>query len=771
VDLDASAIQTLSVPDLCKQITCLGDEQEVAIRGQKFFALRLAESKLEAPKHNPQWRDAEAVEAFEMKQGEQGRFESLYFAEMPLPHPAKGQLVVEMAYSSLHFKDLMKVMGLLSDEALSNTYHKDAIGMEGSGIVTEVGEGVSDYAVGDRVYVWGPVIRSHALVDLHNVVKLPDEISLEAGANLVTYFTVYHSFVEMARLQAGESVLIHSATGGVGLAAINIARHLGARIFTTAGTPEKRAYLETLGVDYVGDSRSLDFVEDVRKLTAGQGVDVVLNFTPGEIMKKSVDCLSASGRFIELGKQSSDKNEALRLRPFLENLSYMSVDFDRLTKQRPVYVLGIVKAVLDLLVSGELPSLPCQVFTLNEIDKAFRTMARSSYIGKLALRHDRAGLQVQVNQRTTLFANDATYVITGGLGGFGLQVAQWMAQNGAGHLALLSRRGASSEEAQQAIADMRAKGVQVNALAVDVSDLSALTAVWQEIEQTMPPVKGVMHAAMVLDDKKFTELDLPSLQKVVAAKATGAWNLHQLTQNQHLDFMILFSSISSLVGNAGQANYVAANNFLDQLAHYRQSLGLAATSINWGVFEETGVVARNSHLAKHLNHMGIVPFSSAEATQALAYVVHNLPTQIGIMHVDWSRFSGILADGAGKSRFNELLLSQSQAASGESDNQQLLNQFAEMDEEERQAFIQHTLIESVASVMRLDVSKVKPASSLRDLGLDSLMAVEIDVVFSEKTGLDIPSADISSGPRIEQLAARLLARLNSQVPLPEGVEV
>lgn len=747
-------------------LSAMGDEQELALRGPDSYALRLTDSSLTAPAQEHTTLPALAVSAYEMQQGEAGRLDSLYYREMALPVPAEGEVVVEMAYSSINFKDLMKLLGLLSEDALSNTYFKNAVGLEGSGKIAAVGPGVSHVSVGDRVYTLGPVMRSHLRVPASNVVKLPEQVSLETGANLVTYMTVYHSLVVMARLQPGESVLIHSAAGGVGLAAINVAKLRGARVFATAGTEEKRDYLHGLGIDYVGDSRSLDFVDQVKAMTDGQGVDVVLNFTPGEIMKQSVQCLAPFGRFIELGKQSADRNETLPLRPFLENLCYISVDFDRLLNQRPQELIKVMVTVLDLLAHGRLAPLPCTVFPVSQSIAAFHTMARANYIGKLSLRHDRSEFMVRIAASGALFKADASYLITGGLGGFGLKVASWMADNGARNLVLLSRRGANSEEAQAAIREMEAQGVRVQVLAVDVSNYAALQTALLGLGQDLPAIKGVFHAAMVLDDKMFSELDADSLARVVDAKARGAWNLHRLTQSMDLDFMVLFSSISALVGNAGQANYVAANNFLDQLAHYRRAQGLACTSINWGVFEDTGVVARNSQLAKHLGHIGIVPIASSDATEALGLVLANHLTQVGVMNVDWMRFSGLLEAGSGNSRFKQLTARTDIGTEADA-KQQLLGQFAALDNEARHALIRSALIESIASVMRLDPDNVKPSSTLRQLGMDSLMAVEIDVTFAARTGLDIPASDISSGPRIEELEARLLARLNDKLPVPE----
>jgi len=583
---------------------------------------------------------------------------------------------------------------------------------------------------------------------------------------MATYLTVYHSFTKVARLQKGETVLIHSATGGVGLAAINLAKWIGAEIIVTAGSEDKREYLRSLGLDKISDSRSLAFVDDIQAWTSGRGVDVVLNFTPGETMVKSVHCLAPFGRFIELGKVSFDRNEALHLRPFHENLSYSAVDFDRICKNDPAYINEVVIAVLKLMSEGSIAPLPCKTFPASQTVEAFQTMARAKHIGKISIKLKDEALQVQPAIKPGLFSAEASYLITGGLGGFGLQVARWMSENGAGHLVLLSRSGASSEEAKNAIKQMEAAGTSISSYAADVSDRSKMAEVFAEITASLPALKGVMHAAMVLDDKVIQDMERNSLAKVINAKAKGAWVLHELTSKLDLDFMVLYSSISSLIGNAGQANYVAANNFLDQLAHYRHNMGLPALSINWGVFEETGVVARNEQLAKHLSNIGITPFSSPDATAALGLAVHHDQPQVGIMHVDWARFADLLPTGSGNSRLANLRLLE--ADDGLKKDKQLLKQtFGDKANELRLEIITAELIESVAVVMRMEAEEIKPTQSLRDLGLDSLMAVEIDVEFSARTGLDIPSMEMSSGPSIDELSKALLALLELKLPVAD----
>ena len=740
------------------------DIQELGVREGKYYALRLVPTTMSDNGVRDYSIPALEATAYEMRQPKIAKIESIAYFEVERRSLSECEVEVEVDTCSLHFKDLMKAMDILSKEAEANTFFEGMSGMEGAGLVTAIGPNITKFKVGDRVYARGQFMRSHTVSNEAEVVKLPDNISLVDGANLVTYLTVYHSLTRVARLAKGETLLIHSAAGGIGLAAIHLARWMGANIIVTAGTDEKRRYLKSLGIKQVSNSRTLGFVDDIQRWTSGRGIDVVLNFTPGEIMKKSIDCLAPFGRFVELGKVSFDNNEALHLRPFTENLTYSAVDFDRLCKTQPVYMNELVVKVLELMSSGEIPPLPCEVFPASQTVEAFRTMARAKHIGKLAIKIKDSQLKVQPAKLPGLFNVDGSYVITGGLGGFGLQVADWMSASGAGHLVLLSRRGASTEEAKNAIRKMKKRGTQIHAYSVDVSDTKKMTAVFDDLKSMSLTIKGVLHAAAVLDDKILQDIDRASLDKVITTKAGGAWLLHQLTVNLDLDFMIFFSSISSLVGNAGQANYVAANNFLDQLAHYRHEKGLPATSINWGVFAETGIVARNDQLAKHLSHIGITPFTSEQATAALGLAVNHSDAQIGIMNVDWNRFVSLLTPGAGVGRFEQLLLADNDKA-GVQSNAQLASYFGEASGDERLELILKALVKSVASTMRIEQEQLKPSQSLRDLGLDSLMAVEIGVDFTAQTGLGIPPMEIASGPAIDALGKILLGILNDNIPV------
>ncbi|NTX14092.1 SDR family NAD(P)-dependent oxidoreductase [Myxococcus sp. CA056] len=760
VDLDATPS---SVEALLVRLSGLGTEQEVAERGGLFHASRLVRGSLMTSPALSRTQPLEPVPegmGHELVLGEEGRLDTLGFVARARRAPDAGEVEIEVETTALGFKDIMKALGLLSARVKQNTYIGDAIGMEGAGRISAVGAGVTDFAVGDRVYGVAPrFVASHVVLPAGHVVKLPEHLSFEQGANLIVFLTVYHSLVRVARLRRGERILIHGATGGVGLAAIEVARWCGADIIATAGSEEKRQYLREHGLTHISNSRDVSFAEDVRAWTGGRGVDVVLNFMPGEVMTRSLDCLAPFGRFIELGKASFEQDELLRLRPFNENLMYAAVDFDRLLESRPEEVRELYQEVMQRFEEGSFRPLPSRSFPASQVEEAFRAMARGKHIGKVCISLKDPALRVRQPARRERLAPDATYLVTGGLGGFGLEVARWLVEQGARHLVLVSRRGAQSEEAREALAAWSAQGVVVHALAADVARYADLEQIFARLHAELPPLRGVFHCAVALDDKPLERLDRASLERVMAAKAQGAWNLHLMTRALPLDHLILFSSISSLIGNAGQGSYVAANSFLDQLAVYRRKQGLAATAIQWGALGEAGLVARNAHVAQHLEHLGLRGLSTHAALQALGRVLDAPPVQLAIADVDWNRLGAALVPWSGSRRLVGLLETPESSADAERSGGLIERALGGLDDEARREFITRTLSRIVARVMRTQDGALNTAQPLRELGMDSIMALEIVTAIEGELGVKVSTMEVVSGPSLRELSTLMLGQV------------
>jgi acyl carrier protein len=356
-----------------------------------------------------------------------------------------------------------------------------------------------------------------------------------------------------------------------------------------------------------------------------------------------------------------------------------------------------------------------------------------------------------------LFHADASYLVTGGFGGFGLEVAKWMVDEGARNLVLVGRRGAASVDAQESIRQLQDKGAQVLTAAVDVTQESQLATLLDEIANTMPPLRGVMHGAMVLDDGLIPQLDPIRFARVMAPKAVGAWNLHKLTQRLPLDFFTMFSSVAVLVGNPAQGSYVAANSFLDALAHYRRGLGLPGTSINWGVLAEVGVASRDAALQQYLEHVGMKSVTMDMALTALGRVLRTQPTQIGIMDMDWQRWGQAVPPAAHSTRLARLIGAAETADGGDDPVVQFL---MTMTPEEREAELTVLLAEEVSGVLRMPLARLDAHQPLSRMGVDSLITVELQVAIQNRFRVEVSALELMKGVSVAQLAQQILAKMN-----------
>ena len=500
---------------------------------------------------------------------------------------------------------------------LEDGFTGPTLGLECAGRIVRVGSSVKNFKVGDRVVTFAAsAFSTHVTVPALHAAKLPPNLSCEDAATIpVAFLTAYYSLVTLADLKKGEWVLIHGAAGGIGMAAIQIAQSLGARIIATAGSPAKRDLLRALGVHHVLDSRSIGFVDDVGEIT-GTGVDVVLNSLAGEAMERSIACLRAFGRFVELGKRDYVTNTHIGLRPFRKNLSYFGVDLDQLISGRPLLGAKIYAEVMAQFRNYRFKPLPYSVFEASGVFEAFHLMQHSSHVGKIVVRPPKPG-SVRAANKPLVISADGTHIVTGAFGGFGLETVKWLVDRGARHLVLIGRSGAASAEAKAVLGDIAERGVKVIADPCDITDLRALERLFEKIQATMPRVVGVIHAAMVLDDAIIKNLDADRFNRVLAPKVAGAENLDLVTRGQPLDYFVLFSSVTTMMGNPGQGNYVAANAYMEGLARRRRQEGLPALAIGWGPITDVGVVARSDKLQDNLKRLtGVSGMRAREALES-----------------------------------------------------------------------------------------------------------------------------------------------------------
>ncbi|MBK4995869.1 type I polyketide synthase [Pseudomonas sp. S37] len=680
--------------------------------------------------------------------------------------PVADELDIAVRATGLNFRDVMFALGLLSDEAIENGFSGPTLGFEFAGVVEGKGADVlGDFAPGDRVVGFGPCSFANRLVTNANAVaRIPEGMSFEAAATIPsTFFTVYYALHHLARLEPGEKVLIHGAAGGVGIAAIQIAKWLGAEIHATAGSDEKRDFLRLLGVNNVYDSRSLAYADQVLAATGGRGVDVVLNSLAGEAINRNFQVLKPFGRFLELGKRDFYQNTRIGLRPFRNNISYFGIDADQLMSERPTLTRRLFAEMMELFAQGILHPLPFREFDANQVVEAYRYMQQARQIGKVVVTYANP-IQQTVDTRAQparalQLAADASYLVTGGVGGFGLRTAQWLIDKGARHLVLLGRRGPASAEAQPQLALWQAQGIDVQAVACDITDRGQLQGVFERIAASPWPLRGLVHAATVIDDSLIRNLEADQLRRVLEPKAKGAQYLHELTQGLALDFFVMFSSATTLFGNPGQANYVAANHWLEALARHRRAQGQAATAVLWGAIDDVGFLARNSQIKDALqSRMGGAALRADVALAQLEAMLLDGDNGHGVLELDFKALARFLPS-AGTPRFVELARAYGGDQEDEGSSEDIQRMLAELDDAELLERFAEMLKHEVCEILRLPPARLDAQRPLQELGLDSLMSVELVVALEERFGIRLPVMELSDSSSIDKLAVRLLELL------------
>ncbi|MFZ1084724.1 MAG: SDR family NAD(P)-dependent oxidoreductase [Terracidiphilus sp.] len=773
IDIDTESSSKIAA-EIAEELLCDSNETEIGLRGAGRYVYRLAPYVIENPAGDaplePTIAAADA-EAFRLKIGTPGRIESLKLHEIQRRPPGQGEIEIQILAAGLNFKDVLKAMSLLPAKALERSYHGTGLGIEAAGIVSAVGEGVTSYRVGDSLVAsLQNSFSSHVTVPVDSLFAVPKLASMtfaEAASIPVVFMTAYYALHDLAHLTKGETVLIHAAAGGVGLAAIQVAKWLGARVIATAGSEEKRNYIRSLGVDHVLNSRTLDFADEVMALTSGGGVDVILNSLSGEALLKSLSVVAPLGRFIEIGKRDIVENSRLPMLAFNRNLSFMAFDLDRIMTEQPDRIRELLKDVWTRFGTGDFTMIPIEVIPVAQIAEGFRRMAQAKQVGKIVISfEDTSDLHVVPERRSiSVVKPDATYMITGGCGGFGLEVAKWMAREGARHLLLLGRSGARSARSQRVIEDLKSQGISVVVRVADVADEHQVSETFGFIETSMPRLGGIVHAAGVLDDAILINLDADRFRRVVAGKAAGAWLLHKNTLDMDLQFFVLFSSISALVGNAGQANYAAANTFLDALAHHRQSMGLIATSINWGAIADIGMAAENKVVEAHLARLGINLIAPRDAMAALSLAVRDSHPQIGFMDVDWDVWRRSHPSTAASPKFASIIKERDTADLDSSTS--LRSILLKASPNERTEIAGRAVAGLVSEIMRIPVDKIDLNIPLMDMGIDSLMAVELQAGIQTKFGIECSILQLQKGGDFAGLARTLLSQMDLHTEQPE----
>ncbi len=728
-------------------------EREVAFRGEARSVRRIARGLASAD------RVLDASVPLRLESRDRGLLDALKLVPFTPQPCGPDEVEIEVFAAGMNFRDVLKALALYPAE----TADARIFGDEVAGVVKSVGSRITHVAPGDRVFglaVYG--LATHSLARGGDVHAMPEGLSFEEAATLpVVFMTSWHALKTVANLTAGEKVLIHAGAGGVGMAAIQIAHHLGAEVIATAGNPTKRALLKTLGVGHVIDSRRADFADAVMEATGGKGVDVVLNSLAAEAIPMGLSCLAEFGRFIEIGKRDIYQNSRIPLWPLRRNASFHVVAMDAIFGGDEKLTARLLGAIAGMVEAKALHPLPFRAFPACRIDAAFRLMAQGKHTGKVIVSFAKPFLPQRGEPAASGFKvdPDACYLITGAFGGFGKVVANWLVDCGAKHLVLSSRSGPSTPEAKAFLTVLKERGVTASVIKADAGSATDVDKILGQISDTGHPLKGIFHLALVIDDAPLAAITTERMRSVLEPKAMGAWLLHEKTLSLGLDAFVMFSSISSTFGNPAQANYAAANAFLDALAQHRHAIGLPALVINWGALGGEGYVARNERVAEYLARQGTIPLSPREVTMLMESFLANGTTQALALRADWAKWRTSVR-GNPENPLMERILSDSaegpETVSAKGDWRLKIEAAAP---EKRADLIMLALLDVVGGVLRVKPETLRADQPLTDLGLDSLMAVEIETSLEATIGVALPPASLMRARTINQIAVLICDHL------------
>lgn len=749
VDIDAAT------PALATELSGGDTEDVVVLRGERRWVGRRERGSVADDQPQPS-RTGGRAQPFRIGARVPGRLDSTCRQPVERRAPGSGEVEVEVAATSLNFIDVMKAMGVYPD----TTVDAELLGLDCAGRITVVGEQVSALSVGDEVVACGfGLFASHATVDARHVVRVPDGLSLaQACALPMAMATAWHALVDTAGIQPGETVLIHSATGGVGLAAIAVARTMGATVLATAGTEAKREHLHQLGVEHVFDSRRLDWAAGVRAGTDGHGVDVILNSLAGAAIPMGLDALAQDGRFIELGKRDIYADASVDLHAFRKAVTFAAVDIAGMLRRRPDRFAALLRTVLAEVKAGRLPPLPVVERPFADAEGAMRTMAAGEHMGKIVLTEPQDCDTVVPDPRVR---PAATYLITGGMGALGMSLAEFLVEAGATAVALIGRTLPTDEVAAR-IHALRGRGATVGVWRADVADEQQMRAVLDEIRADMPALHGVFHAAGLLDDATLPNVEPAQVERVLSAKVDGAVLLDRMTAEDPLDLFVLFSSAAAFVGTAGQAAYAAANAFLDALAVSRRLSGRAGLSVQWGPIKDVGLAASRVERGDRLADRGLRAVSVEECWAALRHFLDAGQIVVAYAALDPHRWVQTYPAVASMRSWRAIADSAPDSASVDGFAERL----RQLPSAVRRGVVEDTVRTDAASVLMLDENALERDREvpLKALGLDSLMAIELRNRLESSLGLRLTPTLLWKFGSLSRLSAGLSELFDGVAP-------
>ncbi|MCV9389356.1 type I polyketide synthase [Reichenbachiella ulvae] len=740
-----------------------GTESDLAFRGKRIFSKRLQAVSKEKVQEESSLELAASGSYYQTVLREQGMIDSIAFRQTVAQPLSDSEIEIDIKAAGINRRDLWNIQGSLSEESLAGGLAGSQIGLECSGVVSRIGSKVSHVKPGDDVLAYAAnSFAGKTISQSHCVVKKPNTLSHEAAATIpVAYLTAYYCMVQLGQIESGERILIHQATEDAGLAAISLAKWKKVEIYATADTDDQRKLLTEMGISYVYDSQSATFYDEVMKDSNGEGVDLVLNTLSGKAIVQSIKCLRAFGRFIELGKKDIYQDISLHLKRFGNNLSYSAVDLDRLMAQKPQKAAIMFREVMELIENKSIQPLTQQVFSINDLSEALQSLSKEESIGKTVVSMEGETVHALPLEQIQ-FAPDKSYIITGGASGFGIEIAKWMAEKGAKHLALVSRSGPKNDYDYSWINKMKQSGVDIMIENLDLSQIEQVKKMTQRVHEHAP-IGGVIHGAAVLQDATISRMDKALFEKVFVPKAMGAWNLHQTTEDLDLDYFLCFSSVSSVVGVPGQSNYSSANNFLDKLVDYRKQKGLHAQSINLGVLGQYAGMTKdgNGAVLNVLDSQGWIPLTLKQILSKLEKLMLEGDRIRMATNVDWLRFRDFFQHLRKDGKFAHLLTDEVLKVGASKSNGEGLRETIIAAEDQAPALLIEHLKGSLARILGTTADKLNEGKSISAIGLDSLMMNQLRNWILQKLEINYPLMRLSKGPSIVEIADHLLENLKS----------
>ncbi|MGJ8638642.1 MAG: thioester reductase domain-containing protein [Opitutaceae bacterium] len=743
------------------------DEDLVAFRGEGRYLVRIHSAAPIA--HEPH----EPVSVHELPcrvtSNRFGMLDALCLEQIERQVPSEDEVEVKIFSVGMNFRDVMKALRIYP------TTIGDAkmLGDEFAGEVVSVGSKVTRFAVGDRITgISMGTFRSFWTGSANSLCHLPDKFSYDEGATLLTaYITGYHALHEIGRLKTGERVLIHSAAGGVGLAAVRLAQAAGAEVFATAGADNKRDLLRLLGVKHLFNSRTLEFADEIMEVTQGEGVDIVLNALAGEAIPKSLKCLRQGGRFLEIGKRDIYENTRLGLRPFMNGLSFSSIDLAASLQSSSS--VERIENIERLLAEDALAPLPYNSLPFSQPARIFRQMSLGQHVGKLvmSLYENKARPAAIFNPNPLVFERETSALITGGTRGLGLSFARYFIERGCKNLILVSRSGLSAENSEliEFLEMARSKDVNVVVKALDIAIEADVKAMLGEIRSELPPLTTVVHSAFLLADELFLRMTREHYITALRAKVSGAWNLHRWTQEDPIEQFVMLSSLASVIGSAAQANYVAANVFLEQLAEVRRSQNKAGLTINLDMINDTGFVARNEEISEYLNRAGWTGMSANDTIDCIEKLMVNGSANKSIYSTSIAATAKAYPFIRQLGRF-KIVLEESIGDDSEERSQRIRQEILNAADEDRQEIVETYLCEQIGKILRAPAKSITRDGPLNQQGVDSLMAVELISLLEGDLGIAIPTSNMMNAPSVVSLSTLMIQLLTGEsTPLPQAL--